>query len=97
MPRCEGGRDAAGTFGPGRKQAGEEQCPAVKGVETTRLPSVSVMSSSCEEQCPAVKGVETSSDYWPRMVEARCEEQCPAVKGVETPDERVVVFRVVIA
>ena len=34
MPRCEGGRDPAAPAGGRHCTGREEQCPAVKGVET---------------------------------------------------------------
>ena len=37
----------------------EEQCPAVKGVETTFAVFAEASANPSEEQCPAVKGVET--------------------------------------
>ena len=40
-------------------RACEEQCPAVKGVETRWGEVGNGSTTTCEEQCPAVKGVET--------------------------------------
>ncbi len=40
MPRCEGGRDTSGGNADASSvAAGEEQCPAVKGVETLSVAS----------------------------------------------------------
>ena len=60
MPRCEGGRDRLNAKWQAGAAVREEQCPAVKGVETKNRPSLG-RSLSGEEQCPAVKGVETMS------------------------------------